>query len=143
MAENGTLKGELSLKTEKIREFEKMNQDLVDFIKMQADEIIRLDEDLKEAKFDVRKMEKDNGELVARMGSLETAEGPKCGVAVAGQELETISECSERQVKELYDTITEVFIERIEELKNEVDELRAENRQLTLTRSCPSVTSSD
>ena len=44
--------------------------------------------------------------------------------------MEAISECSERQVKELYDTITEVFIERIEELKSEVDELRAENRQL-------------
>ena len=73
--------------------------------------------------------EKKNGELLVRSRSLQ--ETNKEAVELGEKQgVEAISECSERQVKELYDTITEVFIERIEELKSEVDELRAENRQL-------------
>ncbi len=127
--ENQSLRAEFDFKSGKIEEFETMNQGLVDFIKMQADEIARLEGELRGAACEASKLEKENGELLVRPRSLQETNQEAVELCEK-QGAEAISECSERQVKELYDTITEVFIERIEELKSEVDELRAENRQL-------------
>lgn len=77
---------------------------MLNCIKLQTEEIKVLNESLKETKQTNKFLEIKNKELSSTGDSNN----------------------NEKQIKDLYDTITEVFIERIEELKSENDLLKME-----------------
>ena len=103
-SENLNLKTQVETKSDKLAEIEKTNVQMLLFIQMQADEILKLSTNLKRAQKMIEDLEKKNVELLKTM--------------------EDNNENHEVQIKELYNTITEVFMERIEELKKENDQLK-------------------
>ncbi len=94
----------------RIEEYEALNRNMLVYIQLQTNEIRELDDILKKSKF-------TNSFLDLRVKNLTSN-------VYAGMDN------NEKQIKELYDTITEVFIERIEELKNENDQLKNDVKKL-------------
>jgi len=108
--ENANLNKDIANMNRQLDEYESMYQNMLIYIKLQADEIRELDDSLKKSKL-------TNNFLDVRVRNFNSN-------ALTGMEN------NEKQVKELYDTITEVFIERIEELKNENEQLKNEIKNI-------------
>ena len=88
-SENLNLKTQVETKSDKLAEIEKTNVQMLLFIQMQADEILKLSTNLKRAQKMIEDLEKKNSELLKTM--------------------EDNNENHEVQIKELYNTITEVY----------------------------------
>ncbi len=101
---------EIANMNRQLDEYESMYQNMLIYIKLQADEIRELVDSLEKSKL-------TNNFIDVRARNF-------------GSNTLTSMENNEKQVKELYDTITEVFIERIEELKNENDQLKNEIKNI-------------
>ena len=108
--ENANLNKDIANMNRQLDEYESMYQNMLIYIKLQADEIRELDDSLKKSKL-------TNNFLDVRVRNFSSN-------TLTGMEN------NEKQVKELYDTITEVFIERIEELKNENEQLKNEIKNI-------------
>ena len=103
---NTSLMREIEQANKQIKNHEKTNEEMLHFIKLQADEILELDEKVKEKVISRKQLE------------LKLIEMEEASL--------TLAKNNEKHIKEVYDTVTEVFMERIEELKNENDKLKQE-----------------